>query len=77
MGVSLSNQYGRFSPDGREYVIERADTPMPWINVLTNGDYGMVLSQAGGGYSWRTHASLNRINRWEQDLVRDECGKFL
>ncbi len=75
--MSLNNHYGHFSPDGREYIIERADTPMPWVNVLTNGDYGAVLSQAGGGYSWRTHASLNRINRWEQDLVRDEWGKFI
>lgn len=75
--MSLSNQYGHFSADGREYIIERADTPMPWVNVLTNGDYGLVLSQAGGGYSWRTHASLDRLNRWEQDLVRDEWGKFI
>lgn len=73
----LPNEYGYFSDDGSEYVITRADTPMPWINVLTNGDYGMVLSQAGGGYSWRTHASLNRITRWEQDLIRDEWGKYL
>src|SRR6266542_4140795 len=50
---------------------------MPWINVISNGDYGMVLSQAGSGYSWRTHASLNRITRWEQDLIRDEWGKYL
>ena len=75
--MPLANHYGHFSEDGREYVIERPDTPMPWVNILTNGDYGLVLSQAGGGYSWRTHASLNRITRWEQDLVRDEWGKFL
>lgn len=73
----LPNAYGYFSDDGKEYVITRADTPMPWINVLSNGDYGMVLSQAGSGYSWRTHASLNRITRWDQDLIRDEWGKYL
>ena len=71
------HRYGAFSDDGTEYVITRADTPMPWINVLTNGDYGLTLSQAGSGYSWRTHASLNRITRWDQDLVRDEWGKYL
>jgi len=73
----LPNEYGSFSDDGKEYVIARPDTPMPWINVISNGDYGMVLSQAGSGYSWRTHASLNRITRWEQDLIRDEWGKYL
>ena len=43
----LPNEYGYFSDDGKEYVITRPDTPMPWINVISNGDYGMVLSQAG------------------------------
>ncbi|HEX5692113.1 MAG TPA: glycosyl transferase family 36, partial [Roseiflexaceae bacterium] len=73
----LQNDYGAFSDDGKEYVIERPDTPMPWINVISNGDYGLTISQAGSGYSWRTHASLNRITRWEQDLIRDEWGKYL
>lgn len=36
-----------------------------------------MLSQTGSGYSWRTHASLNRITRWSQDLVRDDWGKYL
>ena len=73
----LQNKYGYFSDDGKEYVVTRADTPMPWINVISNGDYGFTVSQAGSGYSWRTHASLNRITRWEQDLIRDEWGKYL
>jgi cellobiose phosphorylase len=71
------NDYGHFSEDGREYVITRPDTPRPWVNVICPGDYGLVVSQAGGGYSWKTHATLNRVTRWEQDLVRDEWGKFL
>jgi cellobiose phosphorylase len=73
----LENQYGHFSADGREYIITRPATPMPWVNVISNGDYGLVLSQAGSGYSWRAHASLNRLTRWEQDLIRDEWGKYL
>lgn len=73
----FQTDYGYFCDDGKEYIITRPDTPMPWINVISNGDYGMTLSQAGSGYSWRTHASLNRLTRWEQDLIRDEWGKYL
>jgi cellobiose phosphorylase len=73
----LQNKYGHFRHDGTEYVITRPDTPMPWINVISNGDYGLTISQAGSGYSWRTHASLNRLTRWDQDLVRDNWGKYL
>ena len=73
----FDNGYGHFSDDGLEYVITRPQTPMPWVNVVSNGDYGFVISEAGSGYSWRTHASLNRITRWDQDLIRDEWGKYL
>ncbi len=74
---NFKTKFGRFSRDGREYTITTPRTPRPWINVLSNGDYGLTLSQTGGGYSWRTHAQLNRITRWEQDLIRDDWGKFI
>ncbi|MEW6509812.1 MAG: glycosyl transferase family 36 [Bacteroidota bacterium] len=73
----LRTRFGRFSPDGREYVITTPRTPRPWINVISNGEYGTVVSQTGSGYSWRTHAQLNRLTRWEQDLVRDDWGKYV
>lgn len=69
--------FGFFSPDGTEYVITTPETPRPWINVISNGDYGLTISQTGGGYSWRTHAQLNRLTRWDQDLIRDEWGKYI
>jgi cellobiose phosphorylase len=73
----FGTRYGGFSEDGREYVITRPDTPRPWVNVICPGEYGTIVSQAGSGYSWRTHATLNRLTRWEQDLVRDAWGKWI
>ncbi|MDE3058067.1 MAG: glycosyl transferase family 36, partial [Bacteroidota bacterium] len=70
-------RYGYFSEDGREYIITTPRTPRPWINVISNGDYGITFSQTGSGYSWRTHAQLNRITRWSQDLIKDEWGKYI
>jgi cellobiose phosphorylase len=70
-------KYGHFAKDGCEYIITRPDTPRPWVNVISNGDYGLVISQTGSGYSWRTHAQLNRVTRWEQDLIRDDWGKYV
>jgi cellobiose phosphorylase len=74
---SFKTKYGYFSKDGKEYVITTPATPRPWINVISNGDYGMTVSQTGSGYSWRTHAQLNRLTRWEQDLIKDEWGKYI
>jgi cellobiose phosphorylase len=76
-GKLFDNGYGYFATDGSEYIITRPDTPKPWVNVICPGDYGLVVSQIGGGYSWQTHAGLNRITRWDQDLVSDSCGKYL
>jgi cellobiose phosphorylase len=69
--------YGYFTEDGNEYVIKNFRTPKPWINVVTNGDYGFVISQAGGGFSWKTHSEFNRLTRWHQDMVQDNWGKYL
>jgi cellobiose phosphorylase len=73
----LKTQFGFFADNGKEYVVTTPRTPRPWINVISNGEYGLTISQAGSGYSWRTHAQLNRITRWAQDLIKDEWGKYL
>ncbi len=74
---TFKTRYGHFSSDGKEFIVTSPRTPRPWINVISNGDYGFTISQTGSGYSWRTHAQLNRVTRWEQDLIKDEWGKYL
>lgn len=69
-------KYGYFSEDASEYVITNYKTPKPWVNVISNGDYGLVISQLGGGFSWKTHSEFNRLNRWHQDLIQDNWGKY-
>jgi len=73
----FETKYGYFSEDGREYVITRPDTPRPWVNVLSNGNYSLVISQTGGGFSWFKNSNLNAITIWRQDLIKDDVGKFL
>ena len=73
----FKTKYGYFTQDGKEYVITRPDTPRPWINVISNGDYGTVISQTGSGYSFRGNSNLCRINTWLQDLIKDDYGKFV
>jgi len=55
------SHYGHFSKLGDEYIITRPDTPKPWINYLTNGDYCALVSQTGGGYSFVGDSGYNRI----------------
>ena len=75
--ADFRSEYGHFSEDGYEYIITRPDTPRPWTNIICNGDFGLIISQAGGGFTWKTHVGLNRLTRWTQDLIRDDWGKWL
>jgi cyclic beta-1,2-glucan synthetase len=49
-------------------------TLVPRTNLLSNGEYSVMLTVAGGGYSrWR---GMN-INRWQEDVTRDNWGSFI
>jgi cellobiose phosphorylase len=76
MKKEFESAYGYFSEGGTEYVITTPLTPRPWGNIISNGDYGMMVSQTGSGYSWRGNAGQNRITRSFQDLIKDNWGKY-
>lgn len=76
MSKKFESAFGYFSDDGKEYVITTPLTPRPWGNIISNGDYGMMISQTGSGYSWRGNAGQNRITRAFQDLIKDNWGKY-
>lgn len=46
---------------------------VPEVNLLSNGQYHVMLTAAGGGYSrWRNLA----VTRWREDPTRDSWGTF-
>jgi len=54
-------------------VFARADTHRPAVQLLTNGRYHLMVTNAGAGYSrWRDIA----ITRWREDATRDPWGVF-
>ena len=74
---AVKNPYGRFADDGTEYHILRPDPPRPWVNIAANERFGLVVSQAGGGFTWIDNSQLAMLTRWHQDLSVDAWGKFL
>ena len=49
-------------------------TPTPEVNLLSNGRYHVVVTNAGGGYSrWRDLA----VTRWREDSTCDQWGSFV
>lgn len=70
------NKYGFYNPDTDEFVITDRNTPKPWINIISNPKYGILISQRGGGYSWYLNSVINRITRWRIDHSEDNMGKY-
>jgi cyclic beta-1,2-glucan synthetase len=68
------DEYGGFSPDGREYVITASAarmTPAPWVNVIANPDFGTLVSESGSATTWSENAHEFRLTPWSNDPVRD------
>ncbi len=54
-------------------VIKTPHTPVPEVQILSNGRYQVVITNAGGGYSrWKGLA----LSRWREDTTRDNWGMF-
>src|SRR5471032_1334154 len=49
-------------------------TPVPAVQLLSNGRYHVMLTSAGGGYSRRDALALTR---WHDDATRDNHGSFV
>ena len=56
--------YGYFDDKAREYVITRPDTPAPWANYLGSPEYGALISNNAGGYSFAKSGANGRVLRY-------------
>ncbi|MEI6168052.1 MAG: N,N'-diacetylchitobiose phosphorylase [bacterium] len=70
-------QYGYFDAKNREYVITRPDTPRPWSNYLGTREYGAIITNHAGGYSFYKSAALGRFLRLRFNSVPlDQPGRY-
>jgi cyclic beta-1,2-glucan synthetase len=78
--IEFFNGLGGFADDGREYIIvqgPRQHTPMPWINVIANPDFGFQVSETGAGYTWSVNSRENQLTAWSNDPVSDSPGEAI
>jgi cellobiose phosphorylase len=71
-------QYGHFDDANKEYVITRPDTPKSWSNYLGSTEYGAIITNNAGGYSFYKSAALGRFMRLRFNAVPlDQPGRIL
>ena len=64
-------RYGYFDEEKKEYVITRPDTPAPWVNYLGSPEYGAIVFNNAGGYSFAKSGANGRILRY----IFNKCSK--
>lgn len=69
-------RYGYFDEQNKEYVIDRPDTPAPWANYLGSPEYGAIISNNAGGYSFEKSGANGRILRYIFNSF-DQPGRYV
>jgi cellobiose phosphorylase len=60
-------------PETPVRVFDSPDTPIPEVQLLSNGRYHVMITNAGGSYSrWKDIA----VTRWREDSTLDNWGTF-
>ncbi|MDO4743296.1 MAG: hypothetical protein Q4B04_04600 [bacterium] len=66
-----------FSDSQKEIIINKFDTPTPWMNYLSNGTFHTMISQAGGGVAFYKSPQIWRINHYRFfHLPTDRSGFY-
>ncbi len=82
--LQIFNGFGGFNAQGDEYHIvvnPHPETghpqlpPAPWINVIANPDFGFIVSERGGGYTWSENSRENKLTAWSNDPVVDPVSE--
>ena len=51
--------------------------PAPWANVIANPEFGFLVSESGGGYTWAANSGENRLTPWANDPVSDKPSEAI
>lgn len=74
------NGFGGFDKEGREYVIRLTDgmnTPVPWCNIISNKNFGFLVTESGASTTWAENSRENRLTTWSNDPVVDPSGEII
>ncbi|MCZ4091022.1 cyclic beta-(1,2)-glucan synthase [Sinorhizobium psoraleae] len=79
-GLEFWNGFGGFADEGREYVVRLRGgeaTPHPWINVISNQQFGFHVSAEGSAFSWSRNSRDYQLTPWTNDAVVNRPGEAI
>ena len=71
-------QYGYFDDKNKEYVITRPDTPKSWSNYLGSKEFGSIITNNAGGYTFYKSGGMGRFIRMRFNSIPvDQPGRYI
>ncbi len=49
--------------------------PRPWSNIIANENFGTLITESGGGYSYYKNSRENKLTEWSNDPIGDPCSE--
>ncbi len=73
-----ANEFGSFVAGAYQMELSgECMTPAPWSNVLSNPDFGCLITESGSGYTWYKNSRENKISSWSNDPTSDPPSEVL
>ncbi len=71
--------YGRFISDHKYEIEVRPDRvpPAPWSNLMTNGEFGILTTERGGGFLFGKNSRTDRLTPFRNDILSEGWGWML
>jgi cyclic beta-1,2-glucan synthetase len=77
--LEFANRFGGFDNTG-DYIVRLAENqvaPAPWSNIVANSQFGCLVTESGGGYTWAGNSRENKLTAWSNDPVCDSPSEIL
>ena len=76
--LSLTNIYGGYDKESREYVIHIKNgktPPVPWSNIISNGHLGFIATDRGMTFTWARNSNENKLTVAYNDALSSLSGE--
>ena len=79
-GLVHENNFGGFDERASEYVMHLSSDampPAPWANIITQENFGTLVTEAGATYTWSEDSYDNRITQWSNDPLLFKSAEIM
>ena len=74
------NEYGGFSTNEKKYEIQinkKNNLPTVWSHIISNENFGTLVTENMGGFTWNENSRLNKLTAWSNEPVLNLSSEII